>query len=314
MTKVLITGAGGFIARRLAVTLQQAGMETVGTSRRARSIGGFRHISQACLGDSLVPILEAEEVDAVIHTALDTGPNADATNVAGTTRWLEEAAAAGVGLQVFLSSLSAEPTALAGYGRAKYELEQAFVAGGQVVLRLGLVIGNGGLFARMVETSRRSPVVPMLDNGRQLIYVLGIDLLCRVLRDCIVGRGHGLRGRSWNIQQPQPYTLRQVLQSINRQYGYRAVLVPLPARPVLSALQLAERLPVPSLPISSTNVKGLIQQGRRHIPSDFSHFGYPEESLDLLIARAAQVCILSDSPSTGEGSVHSTPHEDCRRS
>ena len=33
MTRVLITGANGFIARRLAPTLKAAGMETVGTAR-----------------------------------------------------------------------------------------------------------------------------------------------------------------------------------------------------------------------------------------------------------------------------------------
>jgi nucleoside-diphosphate-sugar epimerase len=224
-------------------------------------------------------------VDAIVHCALAGGPDEYAVNVAGTRRWLEEGRGRGVGLQIFLSSLSATAEARSGYGRAKFELEQAFVAADQVVFRLGVVVGDGGMFARIREASRKAPVVPLLDNGAQLIYVLGIDYLCAVLRDCILGDGEGLRGRPWNLHQPRPYTLRQVTEAINRHYRYRRLLLPIPSRPILLALQVLERLPHIHVPISSANVQGLRQQGRQHIPSDFDRFGYPEESLERLVAR-----------------------------
>ncbi len=303
MTRVLITGANGFIARHLAPTLHAAGMEVVGTSRQGRPLAGFGRIAACSLGDSLASVLANERPDAIVHTALDAGPNAYEVNVDGTRRWLEEATSAGTGLQVFLSTLSALPdpqgalspraawvgSALSDYGRAKYDLERDFRAAGGVIFRMGIVVGRGGMFARMVESARRYPIVPLLDGGRQLVYVLGIDFLCAVIRDGIAANGKGLTGRGWNLQQPQPTTLRQVIEAICRGYGYRRLLLPIPARPVLEVARLAERLSLPKLPISSANIEGLLRQGRQEIPSDFARFGFPEQSLDALIAAAVRM-------------------------
>lgn len=288
MTTVLITGANGFIARHLAPTLAEAGMRVLGASRHEGSVPGFDRVFAARLGDSLAALFAAERVDAVVHTALDPGPRSYAANVDGTARWLEEAAAAGAGAQILLSSLSADARALADYGRAKQALEERFLAAGQIVFRLGVVVGNGGMFARMVDSARRYPVVPLLDNGEQLIYVLGIDRLCAVLRDCILSEGKDLRGRAWNLQQPTPYPLRDVIRTIVKGYGLHRALLPLPARPMVGLLQLFEKQALIRLPITSTNVRGLIQQGHREFPSDFVRFGYPEESLAGLIKRAAE--------------------------
>jgi hypothetical protein len=70
-------------------------------------------------------------------------------------------------------------------------------------------------------------------------------------------------------------------------------LLPIPARPILTFLLAAERLPFlpltgifDKLPVTSANVIGLIRQGRQHIPSDFARFGYPEQTLDDLVGQA----------------------------
>lgn len=286
MTTVLVTGARGFIARHLAPVLREAGRRVLGTSRRAEPLPGFDAVYPAALGGSLGEVLAAERVDAVIHTALDASPHAYQTNVEGTRRWLTEAQAAGAGTQILLSSLSADAAALADYGRAKYALEQDFVAAGQVVFRLGVVVGDGGMFARLVDSARRTPFVPLLDGGGQLLYVIGVDTLCGVLADTVASGAEGLRGRAWNLVQPEPCSLGQVVTEIARAYGLRRLLVPLPARPVVTLLSLFEKQRIIRLPVTSTNVRGLIQQGHRRFSSDFARFGYAEKPLDALIAAA----------------------------
>lgn len=286
MTTVLVTGARGFIARHLAPVLQEADVRVVGVSRQTGPLPGCDVVHAAALGDSLAPVFAGERVDAVIHTALDSRSHAYETNVEGTRRWLAEAQAAEVTTQVLLSSLSADAGARADYGRAKYALEQDFLAAGQIVFRLGVVIGDGGMFARMVDSTRRYPFVPLLDGGKQLIYVLGIDFLCRVLRDTALSGGAGLQGRAWNLQQPTPHPLSEVIAAISAAYGFRRLLLPLPARPMVGLLRLFEKQALVRLPVTSTNVEGLIQQGRRVIPSDFARFGYAEESLEELVRKA----------------------------
>ncbi len=69
---------------------------------------------------------------------------------------------------------------------------------------------------------------------------------------------------------------------------FPAAAGPHPARPILALLQLVEKLPLPRLPITSTNVKGLIQAADQAIPSDFTRFGYPAADLDALVRAAAE--------------------------
>lgn len=286
MTTVLITGAGGFIARHLAQTLNNSGMTVLGASHSAAALSGYRAVFPASLGETLLPALTGQPVDAVVHTALAAGPNAYRLNVEGTSRWLDEGRAAGVGLQILLSTLSAEADAPTDYGRAKWALEQRFAAAGEVAFRLGVVVGEGGMYARIRQSAMRLPVTPLLDGGRQLLYVVGVDALCTVLRDVIANNGADLRGAAWNLVQPEPVTLRAMVETIQRQAGKRSLLAPVPTGPVLAGLRVLESVPMIRLPVSSSNVRGLIQQGQRRIDADWERFGQPAQPLAALIAAA----------------------------
>ena len=288
MNTVLITGATGFIARHLAAVLQRASLRVIGVARVARPLPGFDTVYGASLTESLGEVWSKEKVDAMVHCAHHFGDDAYAVNVQGTTLWVEEAAAHGVGLQVFLSSLTATENALSDYGQAKYDLEHLFIQANEVVFRLGLVIGDGGLFLRMKKSMQKALLVPLIDGSRSHVYVTGIEVLCDLLAACIRSEGAGLRGTVWHIQQPQPCKLRDVMRGIRKHYGYTCRLVPTPYLPLLALVSLVERIGFPKLPISSVNLKGLRQNGRATFPSDFAHFGYPEQSLDELIGRAAE--------------------------
>ncbi len=141
--------------------------------------------------------------------------------------------------------------------------------------RLGVVVGDGGMYARIRSSATRLPVTPLLDGGRQLLYVLGIDALCAVLRDAIVAQrrraarpglepGAAAAGDAAGDGRGDPTAA-----------GKRSLLVPVPTKPVLAGLRLAESVPLLRLPVTSTNVRGLIQQGQRRFPSDWERFGYP---------------------------------------
>ena len=220
MTTVLITGASGFIARHLAQTLAAAGMRVLGASRSAAAVPGFERVFPASLGDTLLPALASEPVDAVVHTALADGANAYRRNVDGTTRWMDEARAAGVGLQIFLSTLSAEEDALSDYGRAKWTLQQRFVDADEVVFRLGVVVGDGGMYARIRSSATRAaagsdagrrPSVALRSRHRDLVQRaaghrrqkrnratrLRLELRAAGAGDAAGdGRGHQLAGRA----------------------------------------------------------------------------------------------------------------------
>jgi uncharacterized protein YbjT (DUF2867 family) len=283
MKTVLITGANGFIARHLARTLAGEGWRVIGVSRSGLSLPHVQAMYRASLEDPLATVLASEPVDAIVHTANASGPDEYRLNVEGTNRWADEARAAGVQLQILLSSLSASATAVSDYGRAKYALEQRFMNLHEIVLSLGVVIGNGGMYARMSD-SLHGAITPLLDGGRARIHVLGIDFLCNVIRDCIRQPDAGLRGRVWRIQQPQPYSLLEVLATIKRVNGLRCRLLPVPSLPFLWMCLLAEALGI-RLPVTATNIRGVRQARYDRFESDFTRFGYPPQSLEELVSQ-----------------------------
>lgn len=286
--RVVITGASGFIATYLARRMVASGWTVYGVDRPGASPrASYAAIHPASLGEFIAPFLAEVQPAAIVHTALDPRPNTLELNVAGTTRWLREGQAEGVRTQILLSSLSAEQNALSEYGRGKWALEQEFARAGEVTVRLGVVVGPGGMFAKLVDSARRAPVIPLLGGGQQLLYVLGVERLTEILRDIMRTEGANLRGRAWNLPQPDPVTLRDMMAMIVRVYGLRRVSLPLPAKPLLWGTQLAEKQSLIRLPVSSTNIRGLIQAGKRRFPSDYAHFGYPVQPLAELVSAAA---------------------------
>ncbi|MCH7548293.1 MAG: NAD-dependent epimerase/dehydratase family protein [Candidatus Krumholzibacteriota bacterium] len=284
MKTVLVTGASGFVAGHVARRLKEDGVRIVGTSRSAESVESFDRVYPARLGESLAAVFSGESIDVVVHAANHAGDDEYEINYSGTRRWFEEARTAGVGLQILLSSLSASPSAVSGYGRAKYALEELFTSHDAVAYRLGVVIGNGGMFARIRDSVAAGPLVPLLDGGTSRVFIQGIDFLCDVIQECVTANGEGLRARVWNLQQPSPVTLRVLMDSIRRQYGYRCRFLPVPSLPVLWVLTLAEKLRV-RLPVNTTNVRGL-REGRTEVfGSDYALFGHREYTLEELIEK-----------------------------
>ncbi len=287
MRTVLVTGASGFISGYLAPILKRSKWRVIGVARH--EMDGFDNTFVAGLGESILPILRNEKIDAIVHCANAVGDNEFMLNVDGTKRWLDEGRECGVKSQILLGSLSAQPDSYSEYGRAKYLLEQYFISAGQIVLRPGLVVGNGGLFARIIQPMQKAKVVPLLDNGKSKVYVTGVDFLCSVIRDALNKEPNTLGERSWSIQQSKAFTLREIMETIRKVYGYKCSFLPVPSFPVQLALQVIETIPFLQLPITSANVKGLRQNSNIEHPCDYAHFGYPEESLDELIKKAKLV-------------------------
>jgi len=285
MKTILISGANGFIARHLAKKLKRPGFRIIGTSRWLREIENFDSIYEGKLMTPLKDVFEREHVDVFIHCANYTGDNDYKINVDGTKLWAEQAKANGVRLQIFMSSISAKMDSPSSYGRAKYCLENWFINNGHVVLRLGLVIGNGGIFQRVLTMVKKYPLIPLLDKGKALVYITGIEFLCDVVNDIIMGEELIQKRRTWNLFQPNPVTLKAILDGIKTKCKTFCVFLPFPSSLALSLLRISEHVPF-KLGISSNNVIGLRQNDCPDFDSDFERFGYPESQLDELIKKA----------------------------
>jgi NADH dehydrogenase len=251
-----VTGATGFIGSHLVRRLAARGDRVVAFQRSGAAAAPGVTVRAFRLPDLVTPA-DFAGLDAVVHTALveygPDAPDADAINREGTRRVIDAARAAGARL-VFLSTLSAHDRATSHYGRNKLELEAMFDPARDAILRLGLVLGPGGLFGSMSALLANARVVPLPGGGRQPIQVLWIeDLEDAVLH--VLDRG--IAGR-FDVAHPEVRTMRELYEAICGALGVRRTFVPVPLALVEWGAATLEALRVP-FPIRRENVLGLKQ-------------------------------------------------------
>jgi len=284
MGTVLISGASGFIARNAAAKLKKAGFRTIGVSQSSRNLPLFDAVYRGDLSQPLKGVFE-EGIDAFIHCAYHSGRDDYSLNVDGTRLWAEQAEKEGVEQQIFLSSVSARADSLSSYLRAKHVLEQWFIAHECTVLRLGLVLGSGGLFQRMANVVKKFPFIPLLDGGRSPIFVTGIQDVCQALL-LALEKESWTSGKSWNIFQSEPFSLREILEEIKKQQQIKCHFFSVPSQLVLGTVRILERIPWVKLGFSSNNIVGLKQDVSQEWKSDYNQFGFDDFSLERLITKA----------------------------
>jgi nucleoside-diphosphate-sugar epimerase len=246
--KIFVTGANGFLGSRIAECCAKRGHTVEGTSRSARppAIRAWR------LGEPFAAEWLAG-AEVLVHCAYDRSES-EACNIMGTESASVAGENAGVARQIFLSSYSARPDAAEPYGRIKHALERFFLERNYTVVRPGLVAGPGGLFARNVRQILRSPVMPLVNGGRERLPLVSLDDLLTAVVALIECGGRG----AYNLFHPELVPMRDFIAAVNRAGRHRALTFPIPAALALAALGALGRLGV-RLPVDQNNLRALLR-------------------------------------------------------
>ena len=265
MTRVLVTGATGFVGRTVLPDLLARGYRVRAALRRPAPLpAGIETVTVAELGPDTEWEPALAGVDLVVHLAArvhmpgETGPEAAAryhrTNIEGTRRLAGAAVAAGVRRFVFMSSVKAlgeggdEPLTEATppapgdpYGRSKLEAEAALgqaagTAMGWVVLRPPLVYGPGvgANFLRLLHLSRSGLPLPLaaVNNRRSLVFVGNLASAVGTVL------GHpGAANQAFLVHDGTALAVPDLIRRLARHVGRPARLFPVPPR----LLRLAAR-------------------------------------------------------------------------
>ena len=276
--RLLVTGASGFIGRRVCAEAAAAGHGVTALVRPPRGAG--RRAAPPAGGDRVVfgrlpydvPDRAWDDVDALIHCAAATRGEADAEaraiNLAGTADLLRQArlrgaAAAEAGTPapriVFLSSQSAHADAATPYAKTKREGEAMVRASGlpYAILRPGLVYGPGdaGLFLRMTGPVRSLPFIPLLGGGTAPVQAIEVGDLARAILACAALPDS--ESGEFDLGDPEPVTLRDFLRRYSEALtGTRKPELTVPMWPIKLGVRVFEALRLPS-PVSSDNLRGM---------------------------------------------------------
>lgn len=206
MKVLAVTGAGGFVGRRISDDFSRRNYIVIGVSRTSTAssvrvvgdLGAQTDWSRALDGVEVV-IHCAARVHVMHEHATDPLPLYRAVNVAGTRRLAEQAARYGVKRLVYLSSVKAAgerstrgrplkvsdaPAPEDAYGVSKLEAELALLEVGAatgletVIIRPPLVYGPGvkGNFLRLMRAIARGWPLPLgvFDNRRSMVSLANL--------------------------------------------------------------------------------------------------------------------------------------------
>ncbi|WP_341582329.1 SDR family oxidoreductase [Marinobacter metalliresistant] len=258
--RVLLTGATGFIGRRLAHQLDQSDRVSLACAvRQSGTAVCGKEFVVGELNTSTDWVAALNTQDLVIHAAARAHVMRDETedplaeyrkvNVDGTLNLARQAAKAGVRRFIFISSIKVngehtplnqpfrpddKPAPEDAYGISKMEAEQALQALAEetgmevVIIRPPLVYGPGvkGNFATMIKLLEKGLPLPLgaIHNKRSLV---ALDNLVDLIITCI---DHPRAGNQVFLAgDGEDLSATELLRGIGKAMGKPARLIPVPA-------------------------------------------------------------------------------------
>jgi NADH dehydrogenase len=284
---VAITGANGFVGSALLQTFADAGWRVIALTRRPIADPPVEWRRYDLL-DDCAPAGLLAGVDVLVHCAYARrrpGADAFATNVHAAKMLFDAARGAGTKQLIFVSSLAAGGDAPSEYGRQKFRIEQMLDPNADTVVRAGLVLGNGGLFARMQAYLRRRSLVPLIDGGQQPVQTVDVDdLSCCILKIA----EQDLTGL-FTIADYPGTTYEQFYRLMAGSMRVRVRFISLPFWIFDTGLRVAEALRIP-LPVDRDNLLG-IRAAAICAATPFSTFGVNPRTPGQAIERAARSAV-----------------------
>jgi len=268
---IAITGSGGFIGKALTQYLLAQGKSVTAMQRRKPVITHEKlRWHKYELGEAFEENFP-QDVTAIVHAAVSVytpkNKRADELNTKGTQQLLDWCRKHKAHF-VFLSTQSAHEEALSHYGRNKLHNERLCDLSQDLVLRLGLVLGHEGLFARVAEMVKKAKFIPLPDGGKQPVQTIHIDDLCRAIDRCLAQR----RAGRYYLAHPEVLSVRKLYETVAQKFGAQPRFVSLPTWMLMPAVRTAELLGL-NLPAGSENLLGLKASRAAETQGDIDKLG-----------------------------------------
>ena len=245
---VAVTGGNGYFGSCLIRYLRGLGVTVLSFTRSKE--GGSASVNFR-LGES-VHISDLQGVDALIHCAHDfllkDEANYHDTNYNGSKLLFQAAKAAGVKKIIYISSLAAFDGCKSLYGRTKLACEGLALEYSALVLRPGLIYGEGpnGIFASIARQASGSSIVPLIGDGKQVTYLVHELDLCEIIYRLLKDESYGFHvDVPIMVANSEPFLFVDLLKKLAAKQGRSPLLIPTPWRLIWGVLKACEGFGVP---------------------------------------------------------------------
>jgi len=273
-TKVLVTGATGFLGSRLAKRLVEEGYPIRALARKLSNLGALKKLGAEIvfgdMGDEASIAAAVKGVDVVVHAAAGTSGTAkdsDSATIQGTRNVLEACRTNRVKKLIYISScnvyevagytenqlvteeaqLERFPLRRGHYTAAKLQAEalvtEAMNHDGcpTVVLRPGTLYGTGAeVFTRMMGVSFAQRIFVVFGDGESELPLVHVDNTVDAIVECV--GNSAADNQVFNVVDRELITKRMYMERVLKPLYPNAVVVYCPMSLLLTLTWLQEKL------------------------------------------------------------------------
>jgi NADH dehydrogenase len=296
MSRILVTGAAGFVGGHVVPALADAGHDVVGL---VRGPGDGARVT-ARLGPDQRPRFSSrdgdvtrrdtlpaalEGVDAVVHLAAiprdrDGGATLRLVNTEGTRNVVAAAREAGVDRFVHLGAMGVADDPDLHFASSKVRATAIVRDSGLewTVLSPSVMFGpRDGFFNIVAGLVRMSPgVVPITGRGQARFQPFAIADLARVVVLSLADPGTA--GHEYLLGGPRYWTYREIVEEVCRGMGKRRILVPMPVALIRLVASAAEAVHLP-FPAATDQLRQLRLDNTGPIDGVRSAFGFDPQPM-----------------------------------
>jgi nucleoside-diphosphate-sugar epimerase len=269
MSRILVTGAGGFLGARVARHLAASGHEVIALGRSASTLEGLKDAPVSALvcdlGDEAsVSSLALSTIDSIVHCAglsSTWGPRRDfaRNNVTATANLLDQAKKWGAPHFIYVSSSSVYfrfsdqlnvsetsvlPAPVNHYAWSKATAEKLVRAARAIpttIVRPRGIYGNGdrALLPRLLRAAARGPL-PSFHGGRAVIDLTHVDDVVAAI-SCILQQSDRAAGAIYNVSGGEAVSIRDIIIRSARLAGITVRWRDVPWPIAIAAIRTLER-------------------------------------------------------------------------
>ena len=279
---ILVTGATGFVGRRVVAALTTAAHDVrvlVREPERAAVLSA--HAPEIAVGDVFDPqslSSACEGVTAVVHLVAVVreygGSTFQSINYEGTRNVLKAAESAGVERFIHASTIGASSDASIPYLYSRWMAEQEVVRSpiSHAIVRFSVGFGEGDEFFNVMAAQvKLSPVVPIAGDGTAMFQPIAVEDIAR----CLVSahEREDTEGETIEAGGPEHVTYERLVGLVAETLGARIVKVHFPLSLLMPGVAILEAI-APRPPVTREQLKMLRLDSTTDLDSVRKAFGF----------------------------------------